>query len=107
MIAKIKNEGFKFTDNNDLIDGQFTIVSKQIQENEYSSITSVRFSEVQNFKLFKKNADYDFLSLARRLKAAREINRGADELMIKDIEINITKQENGFEANMIIKLNEV
>lgn len=107
MIASIKSKGFKYISNDDLVDNQFTLVSKSIQESEYTSISSIRYSEVQTFNLFKKNVDYNFLGLTSGLKAIRSISRGAKELMIDNIEVNIEKQENGLLATMIIKISEV
>ena len=107
MIASIKAKGFKYTKNDDLIDGQFTLVSKEIIDSEFSTFTKIRMSESQTFNLFKSNIEYDFLSLTKSLRELRKITRGANDLLIEAIDVSIEKQENGLLATLNIKLSEV
>ncbi len=107
MIQIIKSKGFKYTKNDDLIDNQFTLVSKSIEESEYSSINTPRYSEIQVFNIFKTNIEYDFLSFAKSLKLTRKVTRGANDLIIENIDVNIENQENGILATITIKLSEV
>lgn len=106
MINSIKSLGFKYTPKDDLIDKQFTLMEKSIEE-KYTSLSQIRFSERQTFKLFTKSLEYDYLGFASNLKAIREITRGTSTLLIEEITIDVIKQENGLEANLIIELSEV
>lgn len=107
MIASIKSKGFKYVNSDDIVDNQFTLVSKAINESEYQSIGNIRYSETQTFNMFKKNVEFDFLSLVSGLKAVRKISRGAKDLLIDNIECNVEKQENGLMATITIQLSEV
>lgn len=106
MIDSIKSLGFKYTTKNDLVDKQFTLVDKMIEEN-YSTLSQLRFAEIQTFTLFTKSIDYDYLTFANNLKGIRYIQRGAKSLLIEELTIEVIKQENGLEANLKIQLSEV
>lgn len=106
MISSIKSLGFKYTSHDDLIDKQFTLMSKNIEE-KYTSLSQIRFSEIQVYKLYTKNPDYNYLGLANSLKALHTITRGASTLLIESVTISCEKVENGIEANLEITISEV
>ena len=104
MINSIKSFGFKWSNKDDLTDKQFTLIDKVIKQNNVV-MNSYTFLETQNYKLFSKNFDYNFIDLANSLRQVERINRGANsEFLINSIEMTVDRVENGLEANLNIEL---
>ncbi|MFZ9660172.1 MAG: hypothetical protein ACO29X_06465 [Arcobacteraceae bacterium] len=103
MINSIKALGFRWSNKDDLIDKQFTLKDKSIEQ-QNMVIGVYNFLETQNYKLFVKNYDFDFIGFANDLRSIEKIERGTNKLNIESLDISIDKVENGLEANLSIKL---
>lgn len=106
MINSIKQLGFRWSNKDDLIDKQFTLLDKNIEQNDLV-LDVFTFNETQSFKLFTKNYDFDFIGFANELRSIRVIERGVNKLIINLVNISVTRVETGLEANLSVELTQL
>jgi len=96
MISFLKGLGYKLTTKDELISKQFRLDNAELVINEeLTTLTTERFTEVQSYSLFLNNKDYTVAKLKKIITEARKQSE------VIDTQISYEIDEKGYQITII------